>query len=213
VSSTGDAASASRRVVAAFDFDGTMIERDTLLPFLVEATSKRRVAAALGRDLAPTLTAAPRIGLRDAAKTQLLRRLLSGDDPQRLADLGRDYAERLHPRLRPAMVERVAWHRAAGHELVIVSASLGFYLEPLAERLSFDHVIAVGLVVGGDGRLTGALDGPNVRGEEKAVRLRRWMGDEPDELWAYGDSSGDADLLAMATHPRALSRRARKYVR
>ena len=44
------------------------------------------------------------------------------------------------------------------------------------------------------------------------MRLRAWMGDPPDELWAYGDSRGDAQLLAMATHPQPVSRRARRYV-
>lgn len=201
-----------QRVVAAFDFDGTLIARDSLVPFLAHATSRRRVITALARDIGPVMAGARELGLRDAAKTRLLDRLLAGDDPARLADLGRDYADQLHLSLRPEMVERIAWHRGCGHELVIVSASLRYYLEPLAERLGFDHVIAVELEVGADGRLTGKLDGPNVRGEEKAVRLRRWMGARPDELWAYGDSAGDAQLLAMATHPRAMSRRARKYV-
>ncbi len=44
--------------------------------------------------------------------------------------------------------------------------------------------------------------GPNVRGPEKAVRLRSWLGgDVPEMLWAYGNSSGDTELLAMADAP------------
>ena len=70
------------------------------------------------------------------------------------------------------------------------------------EAFGFDHVIAVGLESDADGTLTGELAGPNVRGPEKAVRLRRWLGDDrPEMLWAYGNSSGDTELLAMADVP------------
>lgn len=198
------------RHVAAFDFDGTLTHGDTVLPFLVQACGRRRVVRAVTRIASGAGRA--RLGRsapggvtthhRDVTKELLLRALFSGDDPTRVADEGMRYARTLPGRLRPQMMEQVAWHRAAGHELVIVSASLLAYLEPFAERQGFDHVIAVGLEVGSDGRLTGGLTGPNVRGPEKALRLRNWLGGaEIAELWAYGNSSGDAQLLEMATRP------------
>ena len=191
------------RQVAAFDFDGTLARRDTLMRFLAKAAGVRRLGVSLAAQ-AKTYRAD-----RDAAKVDTLRRLLSGADESRLTQLGRDYAVGLHHLLRPEMAERVRWHRAEGHELVIVSASLGYYLRPLAETLGFDHVIAVELEVGEDGRLTGELVGANVRGPEKARRLTEWFdGHTPDELWAYGDSSGDDELLAMADHSLWLGKRA-----
>ena len=54
------------------------------------------------------------------------------------------------------------------------------------------------------GRLTGRLEGANCRGPEKAQRLRAWLeaaGLADAEVWAYGDSSGDAELLRDADHP------------
>ena len=54
------------------------------------------------------------------------------------------------------------------------------------------------------GVLTGRLSGANCRGPEKARRVREWLagaGLDGAELWAYGDSPGDAELLAMADHP------------
>ena len=69
-------------------------------------------------------------------------------------------------------------------------------------------MIAVELAVGDDGRLTGALERPNVRGPEKAARLLEWLdGDDVGFLWGYGNSSGDAELLAMADVPVWLHRR------
>ena len=108
----------------------------------------------------------------------------------------------LDRRLRPEMVDQITWHRESGHELVLVSASLGAYLRPFARDHGFDHVIAVELEVGESGHLTGAMAGPNVRGPEKAVRLRSWLdGEEPELLWAYGNSSGDRELLELADVP------------
>jgi phosphatidylglycerophosphatase C len=95
---------------------------------------------------------------------------------------------------------------------VVVSASLGAYLRPLAERLELDGVLAVELVADAGGTLTGQVVGAvNNRGPEKVARLRAWLaarfgpGTEVD-LWAYGDSSGDAELLAIADHPTWVGR-------
>jgi phosphatidylglycerophosphatase C len=193
--------------MAAFDFDGTLTRRDTLLPFLVRAFGARSMARAVSRT-AP-VAARARLGRleaelhhRDATKEALLRQLCAGRRSDWLADEARSFASTLAGRLRPTMVEQVAWHRAQGHELVIVSAGLSAYLEPFAEEHGFDHVIAVDLTSDHEGILTGDLTGPNVRGPEKVVRLRAWLGDEtPAMLWAYGNSSGDRELLAMADVP------------
>lgn len=206
----------SARRIAAFDFDGTLTRRDTLLPFLVRTCGAQAVARAAAT-VAP-VAARARLGRleaevhhRDAAKERLLAALLSGRPASWLDEAGVAYARTLATRLRPSIAAQVAWHRNAGHELVIVSASLGAYLRPFAQAEGFHHVIAVELEVGLDGALTGALDGPNVRGPEKAVRLRRWLGGtEPDLLWAYGNSSGDAELLAMADVPVWVDRRSHR---
>jgi HAD superfamily phosphoserine phosphatase-like hydrolase len=112
------------------------------------------------------------------------------------------------------MVERLRWHQGEGHAVVIVSASLGVYLRPLAERLGIDAALAVELVSDADGLLTGEVVGQlNTRGPEKLARLRSWTDQrlgpaQPYELWAYGDSAGDDVLLAGADHPTWVGRRA-----
>src|SRR4051794_22538784 len=197
----------SGRHIAAFDFDGTLTRRDTLLPFLVHACGAGAVARAVAR-VAP-LAARARLGRleaelhhRDATKEALLRELFAGREAAWLEERGAAVAPTLPGRMRPEMQEQLRWHRTAGHELVIVSAGLLAYLRPFATAEGFDHVIAVGLEVDADGRLTGALDGPNVRGPEKAVRLQMWLGGgAPGLMWAYGTSGGDAELLAMADVP------------
>ena len=143
-------------------------------------------------------------------KADVVRRVFTGYDAERLDKLGRAFAfDIMRRHLRPHTVDRVDWHRTQGHRLVIVSASLGVYVRPIAERLRFDAVLATELEVDDDGRLTGRLVGANVRGAEKARRLDAWLGDMPAYVWAYGDSSGDRELWARADRPVRITRRNR----
>jgi phosphatidylglycerophosphatase C len=193
--------------VAAFDFDGTLARRDTLVPFLRRAGGNVRLVAATAR-------AAMWARDRDTLKVATVGHLFRGLPAARLDDLGRAYVPDLVCQLRPELVEGVEWHRAEGHAVVIVSASLGAYLRPLAERLGIDAALAVELVSDAGGTLTGAVVGEiNTRGPEKVARLRAWTGQrfgpaEDLELWAYGDSAGDEELLAAADHPTWVGRRA-----
>ena len=144
-------------------------------------------------------------------KAELLQQLVGGRDAADLDDTARAFAADVLARhLRSEAVERADWHRTQGHRLVIVSASLAVYLRPIAERLRFDAVLATELEVGDDGRLTGAMQGENVRGPEKARRLDQWLDGSPAFVWAYGDSAGDRELWARADRAVRLGRRAHR---
>ncbi len=210
-----DQAPTPTRRVAAFDFDGTLSRRDTLVPFLALASGRRRFAAAVAQ--LGLLGARRRVPAsdRDALKEQLIRMLFTGREEEQLRHLGERYArDLLSDQLRPDVLRRLEQHRDSGHDVAFVSASLVYYLEPLAEALGVHHVIAVEPEVR-DGRLTGALARPNVRAEQKAVRLREWLGQpaagrlDGVELWAYGNSSGDHALLELADHRLWLGSRRR----
>jgi phosphatidylglycerophosphatase C len=83
--------------------------------------------------------------------------------------------------------------------VVLVSASLQPYLEVLGDLLEVDAVLCTQLQVH-DGRYTGELLGKNCRGEEKVLRLHHWCtaANLPIDAvkYAYGDSSGDRQMLA-----------------
>jgi phosphatidylglycerophosphatase C len=200
-----------RRRVAAFDFDGTLSRKDSLGPFLELVCGRNQLYRAFLMR-APVLAGiAVGIGDRDAEKERLVGRMLAGRSADSVRDSGTQYARSLieGDALRPDMLERLAWHRSEGHEIVIVSASLDAYLEPLAPLLGVDRVFCTRLGVGADGRLNGLLEGGNVRGPEKVRRIREWLGDDPTELWAYGDSAGDRELLAEADHAHKVGRHAK----
>jgi phosphatidylglycerophosphatase C len=197
-------------VVAAFDFDGTLSTRDNFVPFLCRLAGTPTVTQILATSGVRVASHGRSEWGRDAVKAEVIRRIFTGYDAERLDELGRAFAfDVMRRHLRAETVDRVDWHRTQGHRLVIVSASLGVYVRPIAERMRFDAVLATELEVDPDGTLTGRLEGANVRGAEKARRLDAWLDGEPTYVWAYGDSSGDRELWARADRPVRVSKRGR----
>ena len=99
--------------------------------------------------------------------------------------------------MRPAARERLRWHLDQGHEVVVVSASLDLWLAPWMHREGLRLVSTRGRFEGE--RFTGELDGANVHGPEKV----RALGEHVDlqgygVVYAYGDSSGDLEMLGLA---------------
>ena len=197
-------------VVAAFDFDGTLSTRDNFVPFLCRVAGVASVAQVLATSGVRVAGHGRSEWRRDAVKAEVVRRIFAGFDSERLATLATAFAaDVMSKHLSSQTVQQVDWHRTQRHRLVIISASLGAYVRPVAERLRFDAVLATELEVGTDGMLTGQLEGANVRGAEKARRLDAWLDGEPAYVWAYGDSSGDRELWARADHPVRVAKRGR----
>src|SRR3954471_21399261 len=120
---------ASRRTVAAFDFDGTLTRRDSLVPFLTNLAGRTAVMRALAAESGGLARAAAGRGDRDLAKERVLTRVLAGVPHSDVASAGRTFGAELTRRaITPEARHRIAWHRREGHDVVIVSASLDVYL-------------------------------------------------------------------------------------
>jgi phosphatidylglycerophosphatase C len=196
--------------VAAFDFDGTVIKGGSTVPFLIAVRGLIPVALAIGRSLPKLVRAAIFSGsAADDYKEQLFVRLLRGMTDEELTRRGKSFAaNHLALRLRPEVRRRIDWHRARGHRVVLVSASVEQYVAPAGEILGVDGVLATRLAVDAAGMVSGHFDGKNCRGAEKYARVVGWLranglaggGRAQAVLWAYGNSRGDAWLLGAADH-------------
>lgn len=117
---------------------------------------------------------------------------------------GHSFASYVQTRfLRTDVMARLRWHQKMGHRTVMVSASLRPYLEPLASALGIERALCTDVEHDGD-RYGTRLAGANCRAAEKAVRLQSWLdveGIRHAEIWAYGDSRGDREMLEIAHHP------------
>lgn len=185
--------------IAAFDLDGTLSRRDTVLPFLARVAGRGAVAAALARESRALWRMRAGGDHRDVAKAALLARVLDGRVHDELRIAGERFAAELAGSgLRNDVLARLRWHQSAGHAVVIVTAALDVYAAPLAARLGA-VALATRLAVDEHGRCTGEIDGANCRGEEKVRRIRaHFDGAAVMTLWAYGDSADDEALLASA---------------
>jgi phosphatidylglycerophosphatase C len=194
-------------VVAAFDLDGTLTTRDCVVPFLCRFAGRRGLATGLARR-AHLLIGAIARGDRDRLKEIATAAVFTHRPLASVKAAGEAFAaDVVSAWLRPDTVEILRRHQRDGHHVVVVSASYGTYLRPLVSRLDVADAIGTELAVDDAGRCTGALDGGNCRGAAKVVRLHRLLeqrfgGRDNVTLWAYGDSPGDAAMLADADHPQ-----------
>ncbi len=104
----------------------------------------------------------------------------------------------------PALITE---HHEAGRLVVLATGSNLATIEPFAERLGFDHVIATKWAMN-DGAYTGALDGERLLGNSKRDAVLAWAEANDIDLsgsYAYSDSRYDADMLAACGHPVAVN--------
>lgn len=191
-----------RPSIALFDFDGTLTRRDTLLPFLRHCVGTPRFLGILAAQV-PSLFGLV-LGLlpNDLVKQRMLGAFFHGWAMEDLLRLGESFSVKVLPSLlRPSTMQILRWHLAQGHRCFLVSASLDVYLEPWAAGQGFSGVLCSQLEVSNSGRVTGRILGRNVYGPEKVARLAQALeGDLGAIEYAYGDSRGDREMLALARH-------------
>ena len=82
--------------------------------------------------------------------------------------------------------------------LVIVTASPDLLVAPFARGLGADALLGTQLAFDAQGRVAGGFSSPNCRGPEKVVRLKAAFGADLELKAAYGDTTGDHEMLSMA---------------
>ncbi|MDA0837247.1 MAG: HAD-IB family hydrolase [Planctomycetota bacterium] len=102
--------------------------------------------------------------------------------------------------------ERIAALKEEGFQIILVTGSLDFLMQPLATELDTDHLIAAKLEER-DGRFTGELDGNPVSEAEKVIRIKAYAGTNGINLeasQAYGDSIADLPMLECVREAHAV---------
>jgi phosphatidylglycerophosphatase C len=189
------------RAIVAFDFDGTLTIRDSFTEFLRWRTGRGGWALGLVK-LAPAVATYARDRDRGRIKAASVREFLRGVPRAELEAEAERFADGIWSRfMRPdALKVWDAWGERGAHR-VIVTASPETTVAPFARRLGADALLGTPLVFDADDRVTGAFASPNCRGEEKVRRLRAVYGDDVRLAAAYGDTSGDTEMLAIADQP------------
>lgn len=117
------------------------------------------------------------------------------------------YDELMADKMWPGTVQLAHTHRAAGHEVWLVSAAPIELANIIASRLGLSGAIAtVSEVV--HGRYTGHLKSAPMHGVEKAIAVEQLAQDRGIDLshsFAYSDSSNDIPLLSTVGNPIAIN--------
>ena len=95
----------------------------------------------------------------------------------------------------------------AGHDVVVVSASISEMVAPIARLVGADRAVATHMEVGEDGLFTGRISRSMLH-SEKVVALHEDAaahGIDPARCWAYSDSISDEPMLSAVGHPVAVN--------
>lgn len=187
--------------IAVFDLDGTITRRDTLFPLVVRYLARRPWQLLRLLRVIPALLRFAVDRDRGILKQALLQATMRGATRHEIAKLSQDFVrdQIAQGSFRDALAA-IRRHRDGGHYLVLMSASVDFYVPEFARQLGFDHVIATEVRWDGD-RLDGTLTSPNRRGEEKARCLRELLDARTDtESFAYGNSASDLPHMRLVRH-------------
>jgi HAD superfamily hydrolase (TIGR01490 family) len=190
---------------AFFDLDKTIIATSSSLafakPFQAGGLINRRSALKSAYAQLVFLTGGADDDQMEKLR-QFMSQLVAGWD---VATVREVVAETLHDVVEPLVydeaVSLIEEHKAAGREVIIVSASGAEVVEPIGQLLGADHVIATQLEIV-DGRYTGVID-HYVYAEEKARAVRELAehrGYDLAECYGYSDSVTDVPMLAEVGH-------------
>jgi HAD superfamily hydrolase (TIGR01490 family) len=114
---------------------------------------------------------------------------------------GQHFAQAVLPTtLRPEAMERIAWHKAQGHTIVVVSGGLNLYLNHWCRAQGLQLICSA--LEQQNGVLTGRYLGAQcVRAEKARLVQERFPLKNFSRVFAYGDTPEDHELLALAHEP------------
>ena len=185
--------------VYAFDFDGTLTTRDTLLCFIAHACGRGGLFWALLRHA--HLLVAMKMGLysNERAKERVFAHCFGGMSEAGFEHLCTTFAATHRHLLRPKAMETLQQALNSGHQVVIVSASIDRWVAPFFVHLPVQPLVLCTQIEVKDGLLTGHFAGHNCYGAEKVRRIGEALPPRDSyTLVAFGDSRGDRELLSFA---------------
>ena len=188
--------------VAFFDFDGTLVKGDSLFAFLKFYYRNNKFFFYFKAIKCLPLLISFKLGIIDnnTAKEKLFITFFKGENKNNFLKIAQEFSNLWIPKnLKVDAIKKLKWHQEQGDKIYIVSASIEAYLEPFAIAHSLS-LIATKLE-STKPILSGKFSSPNCYGKEKVNRIQKEVKlTDYKESYAYGDSNGDRELLAMVKH-------------
>jgi len=188
------------KVIAFFDFDGTITSRDSLLEFI--KYSKGTFAFYAGFALHAPILAAYKLQIisNHSAKEIMLRHFFGKMPVEEFEALCERFNNEVMPKLiREKAMKEMNTLKDRGAEVVVVSASPENWLRAWCSQHGV-QCIATRMHVSNN-RITGKINGRNCHGHEKVRRIQEAFDlSSYSSVYCYGDTPGDKHMLSLANY-------------
>lgn len=192
-----------KRLIAIYDFDGTIYKRDSFIEFFKFILKKHP-----GRicyfpvQLIYFILFSFKLINAGTFKEKFLIYLRGFSIEQLKSEINKFWTYEFPGNFNDEVIATINENRAKNTEIIIISASPELFIEPLKDVLHYDNLIGTQIISEG---IALKLSGKNCRGPEKISRLNNKMGNSDFFITeAYSDNSDDTDLLKMARKPYRL---------
>lgn len=188
-----------KKTIAVFDFDGTLISKDSFLEFIKFVCGVRNFY--IGFLLFSPLLIMMKLHLYPnwKLKEKIFSYFFKGMKNRDFQNKGLQFAKKIDRYKKSNVVELLEGHIEKGHNVYVITASIEDWVRPWCEERNITAVIGTKIEFDKQGVLTGRFSSNNCYGIEKVNRLLEF---EPHRenylLYAYGDSRGDREMLAFA---------------
>ena len=189
----------SKKTIAVFDFDGTLVQGDSFWFYLIYACGLWSTFWAVRKSFFLLVWLAHKPETHDKRKfikQQLIDRLLVGRKveslkrPAEKLRVWRQWKEPIHQ----ALLD----HYAKGHHVVVASGGLDLYLPELLKDIPYHGLICtqIGLK---NGKVTGEMVNGNCVRERKAELVAEYIKQHGpfDDSWGYGNLPHDLPMLGL----------------
>jgi HAD superfamily hydrolase (TIGR01490 family) len=184
--------------LALFDFDGTLTKKDSLDEFLKYSVGPKKYMINMFRFLPYFILWQTKLMNNGVAKEHLFRIFFKGMDEELFKSKAKEFSlKKLDSIINEERMSILREHQKNGDRVIIVSASMHCWLEPwcrkegielLSTRLKFEN-----------GIFSGKFLTINCHGVQKERRIKEHLNiEEYEVIYAYGDSSGDKEMLSLA---------------
>jgi len=116
------------------------------------------------------------------------------------------FEEKIRPVILPKAHQLIDKHRNQNHDLLIITATNRFIVEPIASEFKIENIIACEPEIYNE-QFTGKFTGTPSYAEGKVERFNDWLktiGRRLEESWFYSDSHNDIPLMKKVNHPVAV---------
>lgn len=187
-----------KKKIAVFDFDGTITTKDTLLEFIKFNKGSFAFYSGLLLNLPYLVAFKIKIISNQSAKEKVLKFFFHDTPLAVFKNNCVSFSKEILPGLiRKKALEEIKRLQGEGITVAIVSASPQDWIQDWADEIGA-LLIASQLEIK-NGKITGNLSGKNCHGNEKVRRICETFDlSKYEVVAAYGDSSGDKPMLALA---------------